>query len=123
MLGRLFKWVVVAALFCAVVWNFRDTEAVRQRRPLIEGAMSLVGMSEASVRRYWPVEGAASGSAPLATVSYTREPSTPEPGSSPSLWNDLVKRYNPITLLSDRIYSKDQVTRQNDEAQKRSTSP
>ena len=118
MLGRLFKWLFVALLLVATVWTFRDTEPVRQRRALIESTLNYVGMSEASVRHYWPLEEPGGRPAPSSSAS-----NASDDGAKPSLWNDFVKRYNPITLLSDRIYATDQVKRQSEDAQKRAISP
>ena len=103
MLGRLFNWLVMAALLFAVVWHYRDTEVVRQRRPLIEAALARVGMEEASVRRYWPLEAPQNkGSEPLLDTSTATAPSAPS-SAPPSPWSDLLSRYNPINAVRGHI--------------------
>lgn len=91
MFAKLFKWVLMALLLAALVWHYRDTELVRQRRSTIESLLSKAGLDEAAVRRYWPLE--VSDDAPSASP----------PAPAPSVWNDLANRFNPITLLRDRM--------------------
>jgi len=99
MFGRLFKWMLIALLLAAVLWHYRDTEAVRKRRATIETVLSVVGVKEASVRRYWPLEEQNSeGTSPQDSATSATPPDT-----VPSPWNDFVTRFNPITYLRDRM--------------------
>ena len=99
MVDRLFKWMVMALFLAAVVWHYRDTETVRQRRTLIESVLSKVGMDEASVRRYWPLEGQDNKGLASPEVASVDTPASP----APSAWDEFVTRYNPITLVRDQI--------------------
>jgi hypothetical protein len=106
MVGKLFKWMLIAWLLAAVLWHYRDTEAVRKRRTTVESVLAKVGVEETSVRRYWPLEGPSdSGSVPSETAA-----SDTLASPAPSVWNDVVKRFNPITLLRDRLDAKKPAT-------------
>ena len=61
MFGKLLNFLVAAAMLAALGWHYRDTDAVRQRRPLIESTLKKLGLTTDQVRRYWPVGGAGSG--------------------------------------------------------------
>ena len=103
MLGRLFKWVLMAGMLVTVVWHYRDTDVVRQRRPLIEAGLAKVGVDEAFVRRYWPMDVPQNtGSEPLVGDSSANVPSAPS-SAPPSAWDDLLARFSPITMLRGHI--------------------
>lgn len=106
MFGKLLNLLVAAMMLAALGWHYRDTDTVRQRRPLIENVLSKVGVSLDTVRRYWPLDGA---------------PSKASPGAA-AAWGDTVAHYNPITLLRAQLESSDQAQRQRDQAVARSTS-
>ena len=61
MFGKLLNLLVAAAMLAALGWHYRDTDAVRQRRPLVENTLNKLGVSIDQVRRYWPVDGASTG--------------------------------------------------------------
>ena len=61
MFGKLLNLLVAAAMLAALGWHYRDTDAVRQRRPLVENTLNKLGVSTDQVRRYWPVDGASKG--------------------------------------------------------------
>lgn len=106
MFGKLLNLLVAAIMLLAIGWHYRDTDTVRQRRPLIENVLSKVGVSVDTVRRYWPLDGAGSQGLPGAT----------------SAWVDATAQYNPITKIRAQLDAADQAQRQRDQALARSSS-
>lgn len=106
MFGKLLNLLVAAAMLAALGWHYRDTDAVRQRRPLIESVLSKVGVSVETVRHYWPLDGANSKGLPGASAA----------------WVDAMAQYNPITKIRAQLEAADQAQRQRDQALSRSSS-
>ena len=100
MFGKLMNLLVAAMMLAALGWHYRDTDTVRQRRPLIESVLSQFGVSVDTVRRYWPLDGAGS--------------------KAPSVWGDAVAQYNPITKIRAQLDAADQAQRSRDQALQRS---
>ena len=105
MFGKLLNLLVAAIMLLAIGWHYRDTDTVRQRRPLIENVLSKVGVSVETVRHYWPLDGAGSQGLPGAT----------------SAWVDATAQYNPITKIRAQLDAADQAQRQRDQALARSS--
>lgn len=68
MFGKLFNLLVAALMLLGLGWQYRDTDTVRQRRPLIESALSKVGVGLNTVRLYWPLDTVPNPALPGAAV-------------------------------------------------------
>ena len=106
MFGKLLNLLVAATMLAALAWHYRDTDTVRQRRPLIESVLSKLGVSVETVRHYWPLDGANSKGLPGASAA----------------WVDATTQYNPITKIRAQLDAADQAQRQRDQALSRSSS-
>lgn len=96
MIGRLINILVLAMMLATVGWHYRDTETVRKRRPLIESALSKVGVDVTTVRKYWPLDGLG-GKAPTSTAE--------------SATSAFIEAYNPITKVRNQLNLTDQAQR------------
>jgi len=105
MFGKLLNLLVAAIMLAALGWHYRDTDTVRQRRPLIESVLSKVGVSVETVRHYWPLDGANSKGLPGASAA----------------WADAMAQYNPITKIRAQLDAADQAQRQREQALARSS--
>jgi hypothetical protein len=99
MIGRLINVLVLAMMLATVGWHYRDTEAVQKRRPLIESALSKVGVDVTTVRKYWPLDGLR-GKAPTSSA-----------GSAAGAFIDT---YNPVTKIRSQLNLADQSQQQRD---------
>jgi hypothetical protein len=104
MLGKLLNLLVLSLMLAALGWHYRDTETVRQRRPLIESTLAKLGVDEATVRKHWPLDGLVGKAAPSSAESATAA---------------FIEAYNPIPKVRNQLKQADQAQQQRDEALKK----
>lgn len=104
MLGKLLNVLVLAMMLATLGWHYRDTDTVRQRRPLIERTLAKVGVDVATVRRHWPLEG--SGGKGVAAAE----------SASSSAINKAIEAYNLIPKVRKQLNVADKAQQQHDDA-------
>jgi len=77
MRGKVVNLLVLMVFLSSWAWYFRDTQTVRQWRPLIEKGLAKLGVGADTVRHYWPL-------APAPGASPEARPSTAVVLASPS---------------------------------------
>ena len=88
-------------------WVYRSTDTVRQRRPLIESALSKVGVDFNTVRLYWPLDSVPTPASPGAAAGQ----------------DDTVAPDNAITRVRAKLEAAVRAQRQRDPALADPSSP